>query len=348
MADAINIAVAGRPAEEFAERAPRRSIRAATRPPLLSIVIVTWNSERWIDRCLESIPAACEGISHEVIVYDNASEDATMRHLETSEARIIESQNNAGFAAGVNRAIDHSAGRFVLLLNPDCELSPRCVTELVRYLDSHPEAAAAAPLLANERGDSQREFQLRRFPTLLSLSTEILLIDEFFPANSHIAHYRYRDLDITRPQPVEQPAAAALLVRRETYDEVGPLDERFAPAWFEDVDYCRRIAEAGRSIWIVPTAHARHFGGASLEHVPFARFVDVWYRNMFLYARKWLSPAQSEALRWVIIIGMMLRCIAALAGFAHPEQGRLAAFRAYAAVLGKAFDRWGDSFLSSS
>jgi len=296
--------------------------------PELSIVIVTWNSERWIDRCLRSIPAACEGLSYETAVRDN-------------------SQDNIGFAAAVNRAMSSASGSYVFLLNPDCELGARSLTILVEFLRSRPEVAAAAPLLADERGHSQREFQLRRFPTLATFAVEILAIDKVWPSNPITASYRYRDLDLGRPQIVEQPAAAALVIRRDVVDEIGPLDEQFFPAWFEDVDYCRRLAEAGREIWVVPAAEARHFGGASLEFVPFARFIDLWYRNMWRYARKWFPRTQQEALRWIVVIGMILRLPAAAIGIAHREAGRWNAVKAYAGVLKKAFTRWDDSSPSS-
>lgn len=310
-----------------------------TRPLDLSIAIVTWNSARWIDRCLQSIKAACGGLVYEVVVYDNASSDATLAAL-SSDVAVIRGAANDGFAAGVNRAVTRTSGRYLFLLNPDCELAPRALEILVGFLDDNPAIAAAAPLLSDEAGDSQREFQLRRLPTLATLISEVFGIDKLFPANPMTARYRYRELELTHPQPVEQPAAAALLLRREVFAEVGPLDERFAPAWFEDVDYCRRLAAAEKTIFIVPAARARHFGGASLEHVPFAEFIALWYRNMWLYARKWNTPAQAEALRWAIVLGMLLRIPLALAGVAYRHLGRFQAARAYAGVMRKAFNRW--------
>jgi GT2 family glycosyltransferase len=304
----------------------------------LSLLIVTWNSERWIDRCLRSIPAACEGLEYEVVVHDNASSDATLAHL--GDAKIIRSNVNAGFAAGTNRALAASRGRYVFLLNPDCELAPRALTSLFHFLETNPQIAAAAPLLIDEGGGTQREFQLRRLPTLGTLVAEVLMLDKLFPRNPATSRYRYRDLDLTEPRRIEQPAGAALLLRRDVVEEIGPLDEQFAPAWFEDVDYCRRLDERKKQVWVVPAAQVRHFGGASLEHMDFERFVDIWYRNMWRYARKWLSPSQSEALRWAIIAGMLLRCAAGLVGLRPRGVARWIAFRGYASVLKKAFDRW--------
>lgn len=306
----------------------------------LSILIVTWNSERWIERCLRSIPAACEGLEYEVVLHDNASDDATLPIARnTPSIQIFHSDHNDGFAAGTNRALAASRGRYALLLNPDCELEPGALTKLFAFLESHPDVAAAVPLLVDDNGEAQREFQLRRLPTLGTMTVEVLLIDKLFPNNRTTAWYRYRELDLSEPRAIEQPAAAAMLIRRSVFDEIGPLDEQFAPAWFEDVDYCRRLAERGKEIRVVPAARVRHFGGASLEHMPVPQFIDIWYRNMYRYARKWM-PAQAEGLRWIIIGGMVLRCCAAVFGIRHRGATRGEAFRGYANVLRKALERW--------
>ena len=321
------------------EQAPPARPRA--RALDLSVLIVTWNSERWIDRCLRSIPAACEGLAYEVVVHDNASHDGTLAHL--GDAKILRSTENEGFAAGTNRAFAASAGRYVFLMNPDCELAPRTLTRLFEFLEAHPQIAAAVPLLIDHSGDSQREFQLRRLPTLTTFAAELLLLNRLFPRNPAVASYRYRDLDLTEPRKIEQPAAAALLLRREVVEEIGPLDEQFAPAWFEDVDYCRRLAEARKEMWVVPGAEVVHFGGSSLEHIHFAGFVDVWNRNMWRYARKWMRPGQAEALRWGIVFGMMLRVVACVVGLCPRGIGRREAIQAYARTLKRAFNRWDSS-----
>lgn len=314
----------------------------------LSILIVTWNSERWIDRCLRSIPAACEGLTYEVLVYDNASTDATLAHIN-GHARVIRSQRNDGFATGTNTTWRASTGRYAFLLNPDCELAPRALTLLFDFLETHPHIAAAVPLLETESGASQREFQLRRLPTLRTLATEVLLLDKVFPRNRATAHYRYRDLDLTEPSRIEQPAAAALLIRRDVLEEVGPFDEQFSPAWFEDVDYCQRLARAKKEVYVVPAARVRHYGGASLDHMSFAGFTEIWYRNMWRYARKWLGGGEAETLRWIIIGGMLMRCAAGVVGLRPRGVKRRDAIEAYANVLRKAARRWShDSSPSSS
>src|SRR2546428_7073076 len=147
---------------EIEEMAATELVHVETPPvlksaPDLSILIVTWNSERWIERCLSSISAACEGLLYEVVLYDNSSADRTLRFV-SDDIRSIASQSNDGFAGAINRAIASVRGPYVFLLNPDCELAPRCLALLVDFLRTHPNVAAAAPLLEDERGNSQREF----------------------------------------------------------------------------------------------------------------------------------------------------------------------------------------------
>src|SRR5438552_16443626 len=220
---------------EVPEAPPLREVAPAAEAERvdLSVVVVTWNRARWIERCLRSIPPACEGLAYEIVVYDNGSFDDTLDRVEQWGAgdalapHVIRSSNNDGFAAATNRAFKESRGRYFFMLNPDCELAPLALTRLVEFMESDPSAAAAAPLLEDESGESQREFQLRRLPTFRSLLSEIFAFAKLLPRNRATAHYRYRDLELTSPQRIEQPAAAALLIRREVFDEVGPLDERF-------------------------------------------------------------------------------------------------------------------------
>lgn len=311
----------------------------------VSICIVTWNSERWIEGCLEAASRAAGRVSAELLVLDNASGDHTVQRASsaTPRVRVVSLDQNHGFAGGVNRAIDLARGEYILLLNPDCRLDVESVAELKNFLDRNPKAAAAVPLLFDEEGEPQREFQLRRLPTVGSIAAELLLLDELAPTNRLTARYRYRELDITSPCRVEQPAAAAMMLRRAAIDRIGRFDERFAPAWFEDVDYCRRLREAGEEIWLVPSARAVHRGGASLEQLSFASFTEIWYRNLNRYARKWMRPRQVELLRWLVIAGMFLRIAALTIGVPRRHVTRRAAMRAYRKVMKQAFERWGET-----
>lgn len=310
----------------------------------LSVVIVTWNSESWITQCLDALPAACDGLQFEVLVIDNASSDRTVHlieKLENNGCRLMRSDRNLGFAAAVNRSIRESKGRYVLLLNPDCVAEPGSFTTLVEHLEAEPGDAGAVPLLLEEDGQPQTRFQLRSLPTLRTLLAEILLLNRLFPLNRLHSHHPYREVNLSEgPHVVEQPAGAAFLLRREVFEEIGPLDERFFPAWFEDVDYCRRLAEHERRLVLIPQSRVHHRGGASLDTIGFSGFLPIWYRNLYLYARKWMSRPAGEAIRWMIVIGMMLRIGAIFIGLHGLPMEREEAIRTHSRVMKEAFRRW--------
>jgi GT2 family glycosyltransferase len=330
---------------------PACATAAAQQPIDVSIVVITWNSARWIAACLRSIEAACEGLSWEAVVFDNASADATASisdEVAPHGVRVIRSAANLGFAGGVNSALRGTRGRYVFLLNPDCELRRGTVAMLVEALESDRSAAAAAPLLVDESGAIQRDFQLRRLPTLKSLLAELLLLNDLSPSNRYASRHHYREIDLAVPQSIEQPAAAALLVRSTVVEQLGGLDEDFAPAWFEDVDFCRRIKEARFSIRLVPRATAVHHGGSSLSHMTVDEFLQIWYRNLFRYTRKWFSAAEVELVRWAIILGMLLRAGAVLTGIrSKGPQGAVAGPKAYLSVARRAWERWDSESQSS-
>jgi GT2 family glycosyltransferase len=316
----------------------------------VSVVVVAWNSADWIGRCLASIAAGCGTLTREVLVHDNASRDETAAKASAAfgaeTGDVTRSATNDGFAGGVNRAMLRARGRFVLLLNPDCELQPGCVETLVARLEASPDAAGAAPLLVGDDGAPQSEFQLRRFPTLRTFVSELLMVERLTGSSSEIDRYRCRDLDPAVEQPVEQPAGAALLLRRDVMASVGPLDERFAPAWFEDVDYCKRIAATGARLMFVPSARAVHHGGSSLDAMAPGEFVGVWYRNLWRYAEKWLTADERELLRLAVIAGAAMRCTAVALGLG-PRDRRPGLLAAYAGVVRSACTRWQNESRSS-
>lgn len=326
-------------------------MEAERRSVAVSILIVTWNSAPWIERCLTSIEAAAGDLPCEVLIFDNASTDETqtlIRRHTADHVTVIESDVNLGFSGAMNRLIEQSSGAYLLCLNADSEPEPDCIAKLVNHLDAHPDVAAAAPLLSHHDGEPQNEWQLRTLPSLRSIAAEVLLLNKVFPANGWSMGHAYRSIDLDDVQRVEQPAAAALLLRRSVVQTIGAFDETFEPAWFEDVDYCRRMANAGLPIDLVPSARAHHFGGASLQKMPFDEFIAIWYRNLFRYVTKWFSTPQAEIVRWMIIVGMVARIIATTSFIVRPPVARRVALRGYSTVLQEALARWSGTSRSSS
>ena len=115
---------------------------------------------------------------------------------------------------------------------------------------------------------------------------EVLLVNQLWPSNPVNRRYRCLDADYSKVQQVEQPAGACLAITREAWEAVGGMDTQFAPVWFEDVDFCKRLLDSGRKIVYCPAARFHHSGAHSVSKLSFAEKQLFWYTNMLRYARK--------------------------------------------------------------
>jgi N-acetylglucosaminyl-diphospho-decaprenol L-rhamnosyltransferase len=264
------------------------------------VVIVTYNSEGKIERCLES----CSDLP--VVVVDNASKDATCQLVRQRKAvTLIANTGNNGFARAVNQGVAALDTELVLLLNPDTELQTS-----VEELESaclRDGTGLAAGQLTDEQGQTQRGFTLRRFPTAWTLIFEVLGINRLVPINSLNRSYRCLDQDLSRPAEAEQPPGAFLMFRREVWHRLGGFDTQFYPLWFEDVDFCKRARDLGLKIRYVPQVTAVHQGGHSIAGLPWECREVYWYVSLLKYASKHFRP---HAFRWVsaaVVLGSLFR-----------------------------------------
>jgi N-acetylglucosaminyl-diphospho-decaprenol L-rhamnosyltransferase len=301
----------------------------------VSLLIVSWNAAEWLRRCLTSL----RGLPHEVIVVDNGSTDGSpdlVAH-QFPECHLIRETTNLGFAGGVNAAARRASGDFLLLLNSDVEATPGAVDRLAAFLDAHPDCAAVAGLLIDDAGRPQHGWNVRRLPTLLSLATNLLLVDRLWPMNPVRRRALALDIDTSAPLRVEQPAAACLMLRRSVFEQIGGMDEVFYPAWFEDVDLCRRLHEKSAQVWLVPAALFRHRGGVARERLGTRGFAAAWYRNLERYVRKHHGSGALAMIKALVVIGMILRMgVGLLAGDRE-------AIRAHAGVLRGTMTGWRNS-----
>jgi len=240
----------------------------------LSIIIVTWNNEKDIGRCLRSIFACAEGLSIKVIVIDNASKDKTISVIDKCIAEIprraprndvsiatIWNTENKGFAAANNQGLTVAKGDFILLLNPDTEIVEGALAKTVAYMREHPEVGIVGCKLLNFDGSLQPS--VRRFPTWRDQSAILLKLHNFFP--KLISRYMAADFDYGKEQEADQVRGAYFCISRQLLAKIGPLDERGFFNWFEEVDYCKRATNSGFKVLYLPTAECRHAGGASFN-----------------------------------------------------------------------------------
>lgn len=273
--------------------------------PDTSIVIVTYNSGVEIAECLEA--AILTGA--EIVVIDNASRDNTAEVVGSYPVRLIENRENRGFAGAVNQGTRETSASYVLLLNPDAVLLNGIEPLLAQIV--RPGVGAVAGMLTGATGQPQAGFTVRRLPSALTLSFEVLGLNRIFPRNPLNWRFRCFGLNLSGSVPirVEQPAGAFFMFRRECWVALGGFDEQFHPLWFEDVDFCARLKLLGKEILLVPTAVAKHTGAHSILNMTLEIRQLYWYGNLLRYAAKHFSPSGRKLVSLSVLFGVILRSI---------------------------------------
>ncbi len=244
-------------------------------PPDLTVIVVTWNAASPLVSCLQALEAEREVISLELFVVDNGSTDgsADVARQVAPWGRVIENQENRGFAAANNQALARAKGRYVALLNPDAETLGHALASLVRCLDGRPDVAAAGPMALTLSGEL--DFRCaRRFPTLWTEFCNVSGLTRRFPrhrlfSGASLGHWDHRDC-----RDVDALSGACMVIRREALDQVGPLAEDFF-MYSEDTELCFRLKRAGWRIVYWPQARIRHWGGYSTSQVRDAMGVEA-------------------------------------------------------------------------
>jgi GT2 family glycosyltransferase len=254
----------------------------------ISIVLVHRNGTEMLRNCLASLPGACEGLRHEILLIDNGSSDdsVAMVRREFPQVRLRINKANTGFTRANNQGIKSSRGRVVALLNNDTICHPRAFAVLVRELDSNPNAGIVAPKLLNS--DGSRQFSFRSFPGFQqALFNRESLLTRYFPNNPYSSNYLRNDDPGDEPQEVDWASGACLVIRRELIDRIGGLDEGFF-MYSEDVDYCLRAWHAGYRVLYRPEAVVTHLGGQTSARTPF-RPIYERHRSMYRFYKKHYS-----------------------------------------------------------
>jgi hypothetical protein len=280
-----------------------------TATPLLSICIVNWNTKEDLAKALASLP---EGhvADREVIVVDNASSDGSpaMVRSRFPAVKLLQNAENVGFSRAYNRALQEATGRYLLVLNPDCVIHPGALSRLIEFMESNPEAGAVGPRLLNADGTLQ--FSCRRFPTFAAGLFRNTPLGRIFPGNRYSRQYLMMEWDHSLPQEVDWISGAAMLIRRPTLEEVGPLDEGFF-MYCEDVDWCYRARQKGWKIYYLPTAVITHLIGRSSDQRPRAMVVE-FHRSMRRFYRKHYAAHWPAGFRWLPLLAIKLRLGATL------------------------------------
>src|SRR4051794_9914028 len=251
-------------------------------PVELSFCVVNTEQRGLLRYCLDSIARerATVDFETEVLVLDNASQDGSVevarRHPVTNE--VIAQRARRGKAANDSELLRRASGRFCLLLNEDSELEPGATVALHAALDGDEQAGVAGAMLVHPDGEQQPSAW--RFPSPGSALLTALWLHDARVVQSHGDEVR----------PVDWIQPAAMLVRRSAAEEVGFFDPEFF-VYFDEADFCKRLADAGWHTLYVPHARAVHHEQAMTDTVPQRRIVE-FSRSRDRYMRKhhsWLS-----------------------------------------------------------
>ncbi|MCB9378291.1 MAG: glycosyltransferase [Holophagales bacterium] len=261
--------------------------------PRLTTVVVVWRSGADAGELARAFP---RDPRFELVLVDNGGE---IDLDERPGRRILRPGRNLGFAGGSNLGARAAAGDLLLFLNPDARPLEGALERLLEGFEARPEAAGLVPRLVSPDGTSQAAWQLRPLPGAASLVAHAFFWNPSRgPASEPPAGSR-----------IAQPAAAALALRRSAFEAVGGFDERFHPAWFEDVDLARRLDAAGQPLLYHPEATFSHRIGSSLPALGYGGFLIAYDRSLERYLTIHHGRAWALAFRALVPIGALLRLL---------------------------------------
>ncbi len=274
----------------------------------LSVAIVNWNTSALLAACLRSIKKSC--FICEVIVVDNASDDFDEQAFRAEFPDIIFMINpiNAGYARANNQALEIATGDYVLLLNPDTEVTESALKTLVDFMDAHEHAAAAGAKLV--RPDGQIDRSLRSFPYPGPIAWEFMGFSKLFPKSKVFGAYRMTFFNYDSVERVDQPMGSALILNKKAICDVGLMDEAF-PIFFNEVDWLYRAKQNGWETYFVPDATVIHHGAGSTKQVKRRKMVRESHKSLLrFYAKHFRGRMPSPIYYFTVTcikISMLLR-----------------------------------------
>ena len=277
----------------------------------LSVIIVNYNVEHFLEQCLISVRVAMKNIDGEVFVVDNNSIDGSVKMVREKfpEVKLIANQKNVGFSKANNQAILRASGEYVLLLNPDTVVEHDTFEKVIRFMDDHPEAGALGVKMVDGAGHFLPESK-RGLPTPEAAFYKMFGISKLFPKSKRFSKYHLGYLDENKIHEVEVLAGAFMLIRKKVLDVIGLLDESFF-MYGEDIDLSYRIIKAGYKNYYFPETRIIHYKGESTKKSS-VNYVIVFYKAMVIFAKKHFTQKNAKLLTSLINMAIYFRAFLAI------------------------------------
>lgn len=273
--------------------------------PLVSVILVSWNTRESTRRCLAALHASGDGLAYEVVAVDNGSADGSAELLAADgRVRLIRNDRNVGFAAAVNQAFREATGELILLLNSDVEMRPDALAIMVGFLGDRPDAAGVSPLYLNPDGTFQQHYV--QFPSLAACLALWTALKRLGPFRRALDRFRMQGEDFSRPR--ELASASCVLVRTRVFGPGPVFDERF-PIYWNDALLTRSLLGAGHRLWMLPDAVVVHARGASCRLLgPAVRFRHL-LGGLVLYLRLTESRFRVEVFRSLVVADYVAKTV---------------------------------------
>ncbi len=280
----------------------------------ISVIIVNYNVEFFLEQCLNSVKKALNGINGQVFVVDNNSIDGSvdMVRRKFPEYNLIANKDNKGFSKANNQAILLSDAEYILLLNPDTVVEEDTFTKVISFMDAHPDAGGLGVRMLDGKGKFLPESK-RGLPTPAVAFYKIFGLSRLFPRSKKFGQYHLGHLSEFETNEADILSGAFMLMRREALDKVGLLDEAFF-MYGEDIDLSYRIIKGGYKNYYFPETRIIHYKGESTKKSS-VNYVFVFYRAMVIFAQKHFS--EKNARLFSILINAAIYFRASLAIFAR-------------------------------
>jgi GT2 family glycosyltransferase len=256
--------------------------------PDISVVIVNFNTAHLLSDLFTALETSRQGLKLQVIVVDNASRDDSVAILRTrySDVRLIQNYTNVGFGRANNQAVPLTRGRYVLLLNTDAFVAPDTLHATLDFMEAHPQCGVLGVKLVGRDGTLKPS--CRYLPTPWNIFLSSTGLKRLFPRTRLIDDMSW---DHSSIRECDWVPGCYYLIRREVLDSVGLFDPRFF-LYYEEVDHCRRVREAGWNVIFFPFTKVVHTGGESaVSEGPVTRsgrqISPLQIESQLLYFRKY-------------------------------------------------------------
>lgn len=273
--------------------------------PVLSIIIVNWNTKQLLQQCLDSVikHTSC---TYEIIVVDNGSTDGSQQLAKKyQQVKLIANQGNTGFTKANNQGIKQATGKYILLLNSDTQLHQDTFTSMSNYLENHPQVGIIGPRLLNRDGSLQpsagnlpqlwgifanQGIPLHIIPHSYKLFPILKVKDPGYYANTHTVGW---------------VSGACFMIRQQLADQIGLLDENIF-MYVEETEWCKRATDAGYQVIYYPETSIYHLEGASSRTGRTGPILGV-YKGLYYYFNKHQPAWQLSILTIILKGGALLR-----------------------------------------